>query len=356
VGPIPTQGTREPSQDGKRWARGGREEDVIAARDIEIACDESGFAGGNLVGGQNQVFAHASVRMELGDARKLVDSLLQQIGAHGSGEYKAAELLRSRRRPVLEWLLGSSSPIQGNAYVHLTDTRFFVLARMLDVLLGGEPVSGTSCPGENARTREMTITLYRSGEQNYGTSRWQEFLTLAANIFRTNNRWLPKTPVPMFYAAVDALAQTHAAADVHEVMTLLPSTRPIAETTRTAHLQNPKLTPLLEPLIPALTRAVHFWGSQAEVVSVIHDEQSALTPERIADIARTVAASRPGRQLKGVRLVDSRGDARVQLADFVAGIARRLASDKLNDRQDAELMVLLRPFISPQSVWATHMP
>ena len=194
---------------------------MIAARHIEIACDESGFSGGNLVGGQNQVFAHASVRIEPDDARQLVDSLLQQIGAHGSGEYKAAELLRSRHRPVLKWLLGHGSPIRGNAYVHLTDTRFFVLARLLDVLLGGNTVSGTSCPGENARTREMAITLYRSGKQNYGPHRWQEFLTLAANLFRTNNRWLPKTPVPMFYAAVDALAQTQAAADVHEVMTLL---------------------------------------------------------------------------------------------------------------------------------------
>jgi hypothetical protein len=329
---------------------------VTAARHIEIACDESGFTGGNLVGGQNQVFAHASVRIEPDNARKLVDSLLQQIGAHGSGEYKAAELLRSRHRPVLKWLLDPSSPIRGNAYVHLTDTRFFVLARLLDVLLGGDTVSGTSCPGEEAGTREMAITLYRSGKQNYGPHRWQEFLTLAANLFRTNNRWLPKTPIPLFYAAVDALTHTQAAADVHEVMALLPSTRAVAEATRAAHLQDPKLTPLIEPLIPALTRAVHFWGTRAEVVSVIHDEQSALTPERIADIARTFAASRPGRQLSGVRQVDSRGDARVQLADFVAGIARRLASDELNGRQDAELIVLLRPLIGPESVWVGHVP
>ena len=38
------------------------------------------------------------------------------------------------------------------------------------------------------------------------------------------------------------------------VMALLPSTRAVAEATRAAHLQNPKLTPLIEPLIPALTR------------------------------------------------------------------------------------------------------
>ena len=81
----------------------------------------------------------------------------------------------------------------------------------------------------------MAITLYRSGEQTYGTHRWQEFLTLAANLFRTNNRWLPKTPVPMFYAAVEALAQTSTAADVHEVMNLLQSTQPSAEATRAAH-------------------------------------------------------------------------------------------------------------------------
>jgi Protein of unknown function (DUF3800) len=331
-------------------------EDVIAARQIEIACDESGFSGGNLVGGQNQVFAHASVRIEPSDARRLVDNLLRQIGARGSGEYKAAELLRARHRPVLEWLLGPSSPIRGNAYVHLTDTRFFVLARVLDVLLGGETVSGTSCPGQNARTREMAITLYRSGENNYGTHRWQEFLTLAANILRTNNRWLPKTPIPMFYAAVDALAQTEIEVDVHKVMALLQSTQRIAEAARASHLQNPKLTPLLEPLIPALTRAVHFWAADADEIFVVHDEQSALTPERIADIAGTFAASRPGRQLIDVRLVDSRSDARVQLADFVAGIARRLASDELNDRQDAELRALLGPFIGSESVWAAHMP
>ena len=32
---------------------------------IEIACDESGFSGGNLVGGgHSTVFAHASVRID----------------------------------------------------------------------------------------------------------------------------------------------------------------------------------------------------------------------------------------------------------------------------------------------------
>ena len=132
---------------------------------LEIACDESGFSGGNLVGrGHSPVFAHASVRIDSDTATQLVQRLRHEIGARGEGEYKSAEILRPRRRPIVLWLLGPSSPIYGNAHVHLTDTRFFVLARMVDVLLGGGTVRGIACPGRNRRTRPMALALYRSGE------------------------------------------------------------------------------------------------------------------------------------------------------------------------------------------------
>jgi len=281
----------------------------------------------------------------------LIKHLRREIGARGTGEYKSPEILRPRRRPVLLWLLGPSSPIHGNAYVHLTDTRFFVLARMVDVLLGEQPVSGIASPGRDARMRRLTMALYRHGEQSYGAANWQEFLTLSANLFRTNNRWLPSEPVQTFYAAVDSMVMTTAAADLTEVMHLLRSTRPIAEATRGSYVDNFKLTPLMEPLLPALNRAVHHWGSYAQTISVVHDEQSALTPERIADIASAYAASHPGRQLADVRLVDSRREPRVQIADFVAGIARRVASDQLKGQPDPELTALLRPVVDQESVW-----
>jgi hypothetical protein len=324
----------------------------FVVRHIEIVCDESGFSGGNLVGfGHSPVFAHASICIEPQTGAQLIQQLRRKIGARGTGEYKSPEIMRPRRRPVLLWLLGPTSPINGNAYVHLTDTRFFVLARLMDVLLGGQPVSGITSPGRNPGTRPLALVLYRLAEQSYGTPRWQEFLKLSANLFRTNNRWLPKTPVQSFYAAVNSLAETSAAAEVREVMGMLKATRPIAEATRASYLRNPKLTPLMEPLLPALNRTVHIWGSQAASLSVVHDEQSALTAERIADIATAYAASQPGHQLTDVRLVDSNGEPRVQIADFVAGIARRLASDQLQDRADPEISALLGPLIDPESVW-----
>jgi hypothetical protein len=52
-----------------------------------------------------------------------------------------------------------------------------------------------------------------------------------------------------------------------------------------------------------------------------------------------------------VRFVDSRSDARVQIADFLAGVARRIASDDLNGRGDVRLTGLLESFVDAESVW-----
>jgi hypothetical protein len=41
----------------------------------------------------------------------------------------------------------------------------------------------------------------------------------------------------------------------------------------------------------------------------------------------------------------------VQVADFLAGIARKIASDELNGRGDPVLTALLRPYVDPDSVW-----
>ena len=61
------------------------------------------------------------------------------------------------------------------------------------------------------------------------------------------------------------------------------------------------------------------------------------------------AAAYSGRQLS-VRRVDSRDDARVQVADLLAGMARRVTSAGLAGLADPELSALLVPMIDPQSV------
>jgi hypothetical protein len=100
----------------------------------------------------------------------------------------------------------------------------------------------------------------------------------------------------------------------------------------------------LNPLVPALESAIAHWSSAGEPVSIVHDRQPALTEMRVALLKAS------GR-LAALRLVDSRDDLRVQVADALAGAARKIASDELNGRGDLELSELLRPYVDPASVW-----
>ena len=318
---------------------------------FEIACDESGFSGGNLVGsGHSPVFVHASVRLDPGTAESVVAHIRRSIGAK-SGEYKAAELLRPRHRTVLRWFLDAAGPLAGASRVHLVDTRFFVLARVVDVLLGSAPVLGSDTPGEDPPLREQALTLYRAGEHAYGAQRWQTFLVSSANVLRTNNRWLPKRPIAIFDDALDSLTGGDSCSAIGEVIARLRAGRSAAQVTRTELLNDRTRSPLMEPLIPAVLRTVELWGERMTSISLVHDEQSALTRGRIAEIAARFAARRPGHELSGVRLVDSRADTRIQVADFLAGIAARLAGDRLRGQPDLELTPLLVPMIDPRSVW-----
>lgn len=98
----------------------------------------------------------------------------------------------------------------------------------------------------------------------------------------------------------------------------------------------------LDPLFPAILRAVAQWAGP---VSIVHDQQLSLTDARIRQL-KTVAP-----RLESLTLTDSRHDARVQVADFLAGIARRVAEEELNGRPDPEVIGLLRPFVVGPRMW-----
>jgi hypothetical protein len=105
----------------------------------------------------------------------------------------------------------------------------------------------------------------------------------------------------------------------------------------------------LNPIVPALESAVAHWSRNDEAVSIVHDRQPGLTAERISSLMST------GR-LRALRQVDSRDDLRIQVADALAGAARKIASDELNGRGDPELTALLRPYVDPASIWVASSP
>jgi hypothetical protein len=95
---------------------------------------------------------------------------------------------------------------------------------------------------------------------------------------------------------------------------------------------DPSFPPPLERLVPALAETLLFWSAGLRSVAVVHDEQSALTRGRVARLgsflAEAVSPAPP--PLRSFRQVDSREDPRIQVADLLAGIARR-RTPKLNE-------------------------
>ena len=78
---------------------------------------------------------------------------------------------------------------------------------------------------------------------------------------------------------------------------------------------------------------------------LVHDQQQALTSRRVAHVRELLVEQGNGAgPLVDVRLVDSRADARVQVADLLAGAARRIAEDRLDGHGDDALAELLAPY------------
>ncbi|MEQ0559919.1 DUF3800 domain-containing protein [Amycolatopsis sp. NEAU-NG30] len=299
---------------------------------VEIACDESGSEGENLLGGETDVFAHAGVRLTPEEAEACLREIRARIGSPAE-EYKANHLLRAKHRPVLEWLLAPDGPLAGRGHVHLTDKTFFAV-RAAVTLLADEG------------TEELARTLHRTGPVAFGAARWNFFLAAFTSVLRLNPRRGVTTSPEEFFALVAELAQS--GGEAGEILARFRDGEDRVAAYRARLATDPGFVPVLDPLVPAVIHTVRHWSAEATPVELVHDEQLALTAERVLQLKSTL-----GPRLAGVRFVDSRTDARVQMADFLAGVARRIASDKLNTRGDARLTGLLEPFVDEGSVWGS---
>jgi hypothetical protein len=326
---------------------------------VEIACDESGFSGTNLLDAPTPVFTHASVDLRADEA----DALIRRLGSgfgQSLNEVKSARFLRGPQAGgALEGFLAA---LNGRAHVHVIDKEYFLVTRVVDLLLV-EPsyAAGTHLTQGD---RPAALALYRAGRA--AGPAWNRFLAAFVELVRTK-RWqrdrsVPDRSVPdrsvveRFFLARDALAGVGLGAEAEGVLAGLRPAVVFAVLARLAH-DDRSIPPPLEPLLPALAETVLFWSGGKRQVLVIHDEQSALTADRLRRLQRVLSdgAGSPAADehmaaghlggaspLAGLVTVDSRDDPRVQVADLLAGIARR--SPDIGDDGP------LRPFLSPTSL------
>jgi hypothetical protein len=298
--------------------------DTVLGTAVEIACDESGFSGTNLLDPPSPVITHASVDLRAGEAVELITTLRSgfRFSPH---EFKSGQFLRTAAAgEALEWFL---TALGGRAHVHLVDKEYFLVTRIVDLLLA-EPSygAGTRLTQEQ---RPAAMTLYRA-RHSAGRS-WRIFLAAFVELFRTKRRrWPDPLALTGFFQARDALLAELAGAQAGDVLAGLSRSRVQAVLIR-LFADDPSIPPPLEPMLPALAETVLFWsGDDMRQVLVTHDEQSALTGGRLRRLQRVLAGpagsplSAGVSPLAGLLMVDSRDDPRVQVADLLAGLARRL--------------------------------
>jgi hypothetical protein len=311
--------------------------DGLAGAVVEIACDESGFSGTNLLDTATPVITHASVDLSVDESVELIAELRSGF-RFSLSEFKSGQFLRGpHAAESLEWFL---SALSGRAHVHLVDKEYFLVTRIVDLFLA-EPsyAAGTRLTQDQ---RPAALALHRA--RRSGGRAWSEFLAAFVDLVRTKRRHrLDRGALERFFEARDAL---DLGTPAEEVLAKLSRTRVRAVVTR-LHEDDRSIPPPLEPMLPALAETVLFWSRGQQQVLVIHDEQSALTAGRLRRLQQVLAddaGASPDRvsPFAGLVTVDSRDDPRVQVADLLAGLARRSAETG----QDA----VLEAFVSPTSL------
>ena len=303
----------------------------VAGAVVEIACDESGFSGTNLLDPATPMITHASVDLGPGEAVALIAELRSAF-RYAPSEVKSGRFLRTGGAgPAVQWFL---TALHGRAHVHLVDKEFFLATRIVDLFLV-EPTyaAGTRLTRQH---RPAALDLYRAGRA--AGPDWTALLTAFADLVRTKRRHRPdRELLDRFFRAREALVRAGLGAHLDG----LRRTRVQAVLTRLGH-DDPAVPPPLEPLLPALAETVLFWSGGHRRVLVVHDEQSALTAGRLRRLQQALVAGTGLSPLAGLVTVDSRDDPRVQVADLLAGLARRLPGTGGDGP--------LQPFLSPTSL------
>ncbi|WP_262285272.1 hypothetical protein [Micromonospora sp. MA102] len=323
--------------------------DAVVGAVVEVACDESGFSGTNLLHSASPVITHASVDLDVDEAVGLITELRSgfRFSPH---ELKSGQFLRGPGAvEARKWFLRA---LEGRASVQLVDKEFFLVTRIVDLLLT-EPsyAAGTRLTQDQ---RPAALALYRAGRS--AGSDWAVFLAAFVDLVRTRRRHPDHRTVPRFVAARDALLGSGLGTPADGVLTALTQARVRAVVTRLDN-DDRSIPPPLEPMLPALAETVLSWSGGQRQVLVTHDEQSALTADRLTRLQRALAdhggppaagADPAGAlpagvsPLAGLVMVDSRDDPRVQVADLLAGVARR-SPGMIDDS-------LLQPLLSPTSL------
>lgn len=318
-----------------------------------IACDESGNEGENLTRAGSRVFAHASVDLTVDEADTLMSEIRKMTGS-SAGEIKSSLLLQPENRDVLEWFLAEQR-LEGRTNVYLVEKDYFVCGKIVDLIVESHLYDRGHELYAYGRARDLAVTLYEQGPTQL-TVDWNTALDQFNTMLRNKVRTGTKATLVDFYTTIDGL-RPQAAGKLAHILRLIHAARDEAEKLiREMPATSPEYL-ALDPLFASLGATTRTWYEQKGFpVRVIHDQTSLLTNQRVETLRTGLAhADLPVQGIRPVILeslvqVDSKMDARVQIADLLAGAGRTIAEAALTGTPH-DLTEKLRPHLDKSPNW-----
>ncbi len=304
----------------------------------EIAFDEAGNTGADLLNPQQPVFALASISL----TRTQAEELLATIRTPQTKELKFSGLRRSesgRRR--LRSVLGSPALTSENAAVSLFHKRFVAISKMVDLLI--EPLAHRD--GLDLLKRGFNISysnlLHICLPVFFGTENVDRLLAALLQMFCRRTQ----EAVTTFYGIAHDLFQQHSNKSVAEPFApIVASQRMIGEIL----LHNNKLS--LDPAIPGFFQQCALWGERFEgPFTLVHDDSKPIFQDKEV-LESFMAPDDQGQRIgydrrtfifplraKGIHFGRSQDDARLQVADLIASAAACWAAGRIPPVDDSPL-------------------
>ena len=327
-----------------------------------ISCDESGNEGAKVFGSQSRVFSHGAVCIELDRAQELVNELRGRLRIQpNSPEIKAKDILKTAARPDLLWFFADDGPIAGLASAWVIDKEFFVTSKVIDILyeslaheMGIDLYSGR-------KAREVAYQFHRYGPRSFDREDWDRLVEAFNSLARIKQRKGVKVSVDEFFQILKDLVNRCRLEPMREILFVLINARKHADELVAHFVEDPDQIPTIDPLFAGLPATARFWHDRyGRPVQIIHDRQTTLTPSRVEQLMLFASVSHPEFlsfaprfQIVGIEQVDSKSDPRVQLADLVSGVSRRMAEEILfpDEFEQTNLPIgAIRKFILQDSV------
>ncbi|WP_076263324.1 DUF3800 domain-containing protein [Intrasporangium flavum] len=327
------------------------------ASTVEVACDESGNDGENLFGGHSTVFAHGSVAIALAQAESLMAELRHRTNAQ-SAELKSKDLLRPKNLRSAQWLLRHPA-VAGNALVTLTEKRYFLTCKLFDSTVEEQMHSAGVDIYADDQALRLAMFLYSRAGEELGP-KWDETLDTYNRLLRSPDEAEIRRHLATLRAQLIAVGRECSGLLNNIICMIWGGTDHLLSLARQqAGLDASEKLRTLDPVISAIGQTARNWGERSgQDVIVVHDQAKVLTPKTIEYIKYHLA--RPdfvapslaggGVVVKAIHQVDSKTDARVQVADVVAGVGRAVAERALRG-ESHPLRQDLQPMIDPLSIW-----